>query len=81
MRPHNAPRASAQGSQEGTSRFWSTTHSGSAKPTTMCVQYSGEAGAPGHYRLHVSVNLIAKSSCGGVKAVTLLDREVTLDVQ
>lgn len=37
--------------------------------------------APGHYRLHVSVNLIAKSSCGGVKAVTLLDREVTLDAK
>jgi hypothetical protein len=34
--------------------------------------------APGTYRLRVLVNLIAKSSCGGVKAVTLLDREVVL---
>ncbi|GAB6126056.1 hypothetical protein [Humidesulfovibrio idahonensis] len=36
---------------------------------------------PGEYRLRVLVNLIAKSSCGGVKAVTLLDREVALRVQ
>jgi len=36
---------------------------------------------PGEYRLRVLVNLIAKSSCGGVKAVTLLDREVTLTAQ
>lgn len=34
--------------------------------------------AAGAYRLRVLVNLIAKSSCGGVKAVTLLDQEVEL---
>lgn len=33
---------------------------------------------PGAYRLRVLVNLIAKSSCAGVKAVTLLDQEVVL---
>lgn len=32
----------------------------------------------GAYRLRVLVNLIAKSSCAGVKAVTLLDQEVVL---
>lgn len=33
---------------------------------------------PGTYRLRALVNLIAKSSCNGVKAVTLLDQEVVL---
>lgn len=33
---------------------------------------------PGAYRLRVLVNLIAKSSCAGVKAVTLLDQEIVL---
>lgn len=34
--------------------------------------------AAGTYRLQVLVHLVAKSSCGGVKAVLLLDREVLL---
>lgn len=34
--------------------------------------------APGHYRLNLRVALVAKSSCGGVKAATLLDREVDI---
>ncbi|EPR37909.1 hypothetical protein dsx2_3438, partial [Desulfovibrio sp. X2] len=33
---------------------------------------------PGDYRLAVTVALVAKSSCGGVKAATLLEREITV---
>jgi len=36
--------------------------------------------APGRYRLRILVNLIAKSSCGGVKSATLLDRVVDFTV-
>ncbi len=36
---------------------------------------------PGDYRLRVVVSLIAKSSCGGVKSATLLERVVTLRVR
>ncbi len=35
---------------------------------------------PGDYRLEIRVNLIAKSSCGGVKAATIMDREIMLRV-
>lgn len=37
--------------------------------------------APGVYRYKVVVSLIAKSSCGGVKADTILIREARIDVK
>lgn len=36
--------------------------------------------APGEYRLNVRVSLVAKASCGGAKAATLLDREIGVSV-
>lgn len=38
------------------------------------------AGLPGEYRLALRVHLVAKSSCGGIKAAPLLERELTLRV-
>jgi hypothetical protein len=37
--------------------------------------------APGVYRYRVVVSLIAKSSCGGVKADTVLNEEALIDVK
>ncbi len=37
--------------------------------------------APGVYRYRVVVSLIAKSSCGGVKAATILNGEALIDVE
>jgi hypothetical protein len=35
---------------------------------------------PGDYLLEVRVNIIAKSSCGGARAATLLDKKVRLTI-
>jgi hypothetical protein len=37
--------------------------------------------APGDYVFRFMVNLVAKSSCGGAKAATLLEREVHLTIR
>lgn len=36
---------------------------------------------PGDYRLAIRVNLVAKSSCGGVKAATLLEQEALVRIR
>jgi len=43
-------------------------------PVTVIVPHS-----PGRHRFGVRVNLITKSSCGGVDALTVLDATLTLD--
>jgi hypothetical protein len=39
------------------------------------------AAVPGDYRLAIRVNLVAKSSCAGVKAATLMEREALVRIR